>query len=536
MRWLLAGGHTERRPEGLERRVFLAVAPMKKYAFHLVLFVIALWIFLSVEYTLSDTDDYYYLFGAISLLKNHVYLVYGHPPTYPLGYPLLIVPFLWIFGVSVQSAVLPCAVLGALTVVLLFEFVKERSNTHAALFAAAFMLFSSHWAMSSVLMSDVPALFFMLLSIYAFVKYLETEKPMFIYLFYPALGVACLIKYVSFMVVIILGLHMILSGKMHFLRKKELWFGLPIFLLVLLPQLIYNSIYFKSPFQTGYSALHQQSYEGLKLFSFKYFYTAGYRRPAFQIITYLKYLIAGFGTPILPFCLYGLWSWMRKKQFKKVSLILVWIAVPVVIMSFYFGPLMRYINLSSPALFLLAGQGFSALLDVPILKNKTIRKAMVYCLALALLLPTAVFWHDIIQKRATNRRCQQQTFAWIGQNSDPQDVIISFKESSYEYHSGRQVYSFDSSIDELEQVVSLPGRSFFVVHETWRTQHFIEGLADAEEWLRQTHGLTHLKRFECKPEISWVSKIVHRVSDRMGVPSLPLLNVWNVYLIDSSQK
>lgn len=35
------------------------MASLKKYTIYLVLFVLAITVFLSIEYTLADTDDYY---------------------------------------------------------------------------------------------------------------------------------------------------------------------------------------------------------------------------------------------------------------------------------------------------------------------------------------------------------------------------------------------------------------------------------------------------------------------------------------------
>ena len=504
---------------------------LKKHIIHLVLFVIAISVYLSVGYTLSDADDYYYFFGAISILKNNVYLVYGNPIPFPLGYPLLIVPFLFIFGIKVQSAVLPCVILGALSVVLLYELTKDLLDMRAALFASVFFLFSSHWSMSTVLMSDTPALFFMLLSIYAFLRYLNTKRPFFIYIFYSALGFACLIRYLSLLVLVILGVYLILCRKTHVLRKKELWLGLPIFFVILSPQIIYNYVYFKHPLKTGYHALHEETFEGLKLFSLKYFYASGYRRPPFQIMEYLKYIIAGFGTPVFPFCIYGLWSWIKQRKYKQLSLILPWIAVPVAVLSVYFGPLLRYIILSLPALFILSGHGFSSIYEAPIIRNKKVKKLCAYTLVLILLLPTMMFRFDMNQKRETNRRCQQEVFQWIHQNSEQDDIIISFKEPSYEYHSKRKVYGFNRSTDELEKILSAHNRSFFVVHETWRDQEFIKGLSDTEQWLKEAYSLIHLKTFECEREISLVSKILHGISDKMNVPALPFQNVWDVYLI-----
>jgi 4-amino-4-deoxy-L-arabinose transferase-like glycosyltransferase len=46
-----------------------------------------------------------------------------------MGYSLLIVPFIYFFGITAQSAMYPCAFLGAFTVVLLYGFVKDLVDT-----------------------------------------------------------------------------------------------------------------------------------------------------------------------------------------------------------------------------------------------------------------------------------------------------------------------------------------------------------------------------------------------------------------------
>jgi len=216
----------------------------KRYKIHVILFLIAIAVRLSTSCSLSDADDYLYFFGAKSILQNHAYLVDGNPSLYPMGYSLLIVPFIYFFGINAQSAMYPCAFLGAFTVVLLYGFVKDLVDTRAALFASLFLIFvTTHLSLSTTIMSDVPALFFILLGIVAAVKYANTERTVFIYLFYFAAGFACLIRYTSGMLFFIVGLYILLSNKihlLHLLKRKEVWIGSLLFLVILSPQLIYN--------------------------------------------------------------------------------------------------------------------------------------------------------------------------------------------------------------------------------------------------------------------------------------------------------
>ena len=205
-------------------------------------------------------------------------------------------------------------------------------------------------------MSDVPALFFILLGIVTAVKYANTEKTVFIYLFYFAAGFACLIRYTSALMFVIIGLYLILSNKIHLLKRKEVWIGTLIFLVIVSPQLIYNHIYFGSVFTTGYSQ-HGQ------MFSLEYIFTSGDRRPPFQIISYIKYLMLGCGSPILPFYLYGMWDLIKTRNREKLSLIIPWIVVPFVTFSCYYWNSLRLIISVLPALLILSGLGFSKMCD-----------------------------------------------------------------------------------------------------------------------------------------------------------------------------
>lgn len=495
----------------------------KEYKIHTILFVIAVVTYLSINYTLADWDDYNYFFGAISILQNHTYLINGVPAQFPMGYSLLIVPFIYLFGTSVQSAVYPCAILGALTVVIIYEFTKDILDRRAALFASLFLIFSCHWSMSSIVMSDVPALFFMLLSIFAMVKYIKTEKSFFIYLFYLAAGFACLIRYTSALVFVVVGLYILLSNKTHLLKQKEVWLGIPLFFVILFPQMVYNNIYFGSPFATGYY--------GQQMFGLEYFFTLGDRRPQFPVISYIKYLIAGFGTPILPFFLYGVWDWIKKRKYEELSLILPWIAVPFVTFSFYFWPLMRHIILVFPALLILSGHGFSKMCDTSIIKTKTIKRILIVLLIVILLIPTAMFWFDNIQQREARTGCQKETFVWIHENSGNDDIIVSYPEPSYEYYSQRNVYSLRTSHNELEKLISTHNNTYLVIHEVWRGHGFRQYMFDTKQWLNETFGLAHLKTFESEPQLSLTSKLLRNLKSKAGISSSPATDRWDVYLI-----
>lgn len=501
----------------------------KKYEIHIILFVIAIAVRLSISCSICGDDMDYYFFGAKSILQNHTYLVDGNPSQYPMGYSLLIVPFFHFFGINSQSAIYSCALLGALTVVLLYEFVKDWVDTRAAVFASLFLIFvATHWYLSTSVWSEAPALFFILLGIVAAVKYANTERTVFIYLFYVAAGFACLIRYTSGMMFFIIGLYIILSNKIYLLKHKDVWIGTLLFLIIISPQLIYNSIYFGSVFTTGYSGVSEQ------MFSLEYFFTPGEYRHQFQIISYLRCLIVGFGSPILPFYLYGMWNLIKQRNREELSLIIPWIVVPFIIFSCHFWTSLRYLIFVLPALLILSGIGFSKMCDRfgieagsdKVNKTTKIKKALIILLVLILLIPTIVVSFNIVQQSEAHAECVKNTFVWIRENSGEDDIILSDRQLSYEYYSQRKVYSLQTSHKELERLISTHNDTYLVIHEGGRSQSYI---FNTEQWLNETYNLIHLKTFE--NNFSSISKILRDIKIKCGINPSSVTDRWNVYLI-----
>ena len=523
----------------------------KKYEIHIILFVIAIVIRLSISCSICvcGGDSDYYFFGAKSILQNHTYLVDGNPLKWPMGYSLLIVPFFYFFGINAQSAIYPCVLLGALTVVLLYDFVKDLVDTRAALFASLFLIFVNiHWYYSTAIWSDVPALFFILLGIVAAVKYANTEKTVFIYLFYFAAGFACLIRYTSALMFIIIGLYIILSNKIYLLKRKDVWISTLIFLVIVSPQLIYTYIYFGSVFTTGYATGYWTigDLRSEQLFSLSYIFTSGVYRHQFQIISYIRLLILGFGSPILPFYLYGIWDLIKQRNREKLSLIIPWIAVPLMIYTFYLATSFRKIILVLPALLILSGLGFSKMCDrlgIEAENNKVkpnkirlfnLKIILTILLVVILLVPTAMHSINRIQQSEACSECLKNTFVWIHENSGDGDIIISYPkpEPSFEYYSQRKMYSFEASHNELEKLISTHNNTYLVIHEGPWNLIFGRWMFDTKQWLNETYGLTHLKTFETNPQFSLPTIVLHNLKSKAGISSSsPAKSRWDVYLV-----
>jgi 4-amino-4-deoxy-L-arabinose transferase-like glycosyltransferase len=494
---------------------------IRNYRVPIILFLLTLTTYLSIPYTLRDFDDYCYLTGAVNILKDFHYSLNPGTLRYPMGFSLLIVPFLLLFGIGVQSAVYPCAILGALSVVLLYKFTQELFNKKAALFAALFMAFSAFWGMSNLIMSDVPAFFFMLLSIYLIVKYIRTDKAVYAYLFYFSMGWACLIRYSSVLVFLIIGIYIFLTQKFSILKRKEIWLGIPIFVLILLPQLIFNLNSFNSLASTGYSGEGQPV---ITQFSFS--------SPAFkylsQALAYIKSCFTGFGTPVFPFFLFGaalsFWAWIKKKGSKEFLLLLAWIVIPLLIMPRYVDQRLRYIILVFPVVFVLSGLGFSQILKIPLLKSKKKNTIAAVLIIGVLIIPTFLFRYESIKLREFRSKGHKAAFLWIQQNSTSDSAIISEFNYAYQYYSQRKVFSLQTSEAEMGALISKFDKLYLVLRESWTF--------NVNDWMKGSHSLKLLKSFEFQNTPSPLSHIYSRIKGNTKRLKEKNTDRWYIYSID----
>lgn len=155
--------------------------------------------------------------------------------------------FILLFGENVVAFRLPSALFGAVSVLLLYFITRHLFSREAALIASAlFAVNINHVFISRVGMQESYVIFFMLASIFFFLKALERDS----YFFHTgiAVGLALLAKYTAAVLFPIFGLYLLLARPRLFLNKK-LWFGLLIALAIFSPVIIYNLELYRA---TGY--------------------------------------------------------------------------------------------------------------------------------------------------------------------------------------------------------------------------------------------------------------------------------------------
>jgi hypothetical protein len=420
---------------------------------------------------------------------------------------------------------------------MLTEYLTDR---RAALFASLFFIFSFHWFLSTTIRSGVPALFFILLSLFSGLKYINTGGKEFAYFFYAAAGFACLFRYPSALIFVIMFLYIVLTKRYEIFRNREIWLGVLVFFLAISPQLIYNHIYFGSAITTGYGFSKAPAYGA------SYFTTPTF--PLLTIVQNIGLIIFGFGTLIFPFFVYGMWDLLKRENHEKLWLIISWIAVPFLVISFYFYYDPRLLYPVLPALLITAGHGFSKICTKIGIdsadnsgSNLAIKKAFVILIIIALLVPTAFFGFNNIQKRNVKGELMIETSEWIRRNTNESDIIVSntWNKIVCEYYTQRKIHPLRLHHDAFKELMSAENNAYLVINEEIKqqaqmglsNQESITDMANTIQWLNETYGLIHLKTFEIdSSNLPWSSKIIYSIGAETKL-LLPYKERWVIYLV-----
>jgi len=448
---------------------------LKRYKIHIGLFLVAFIMRIATMTFVRGDDPIFYYLGAKNILEGNGYTAFGGPIQYPMGQSLLIIPFFLIFGFTSEAAVLCSAFFGAASIVFFYVIVKNwtGNNVKIALFAACGMTFSFiHWRYSTGVWSDMSGLFLITLAIYLAMKFIRSEKPIWIYCFYFVFGFSILVRYTNAFGIIIIMIMLVYSKKLYLLKTKEVWLGLIILFISVLPQLMYNLANFDSILATGYTTEVNIN---------RYYVHPKYPGPLYS----LDYIPEGiswgaqwifldfyFLTPVLtPFYAIGLWALWRKKDWDKIMFALAWFFVFFIAFAVNgahgFASLHQLIPVLPPLLFL-AGVGFFTVCEkcqpfveldedkkanrdkgsrkvkktdkakLKQLKFQPVNFLIIISILLLIFTPMVVYGWIGIQYRNNEHQTRLDAILWVKDQTDEDDmIIVGQRFAGFRYYSER---------------------------------------------------------------------------------------------------
>lgn len=172
-------------------------------------FIVCLWMifcFLALSYKLGEVppyhaDENFYVESSLNMVESDDYItpVYHEKNRFakPILYYWIVVSSYKIFGISLSSARLPSVLFGVLSVGLVFLLGCRLFDNQVGLLSA-FILPSIylHFQISRWSTTDMALSLFVLLALYFFVLFFQTnfQKFIYIYLFYFSLGLGFMVK------------------------------------------------------------------------------------------------------------------------------------------------------------------------------------------------------------------------------------------------------------------------------------------------------------------------------------------------------
>ena len=150
-----------------------------------ILWLTGLLFFIVNFVTLKDGhnwgDDFaQYIICAQNIAQNKPYtadVMINNPTIYPPGFPLILAPLIKIFGVNFKILKSLNIIFWFLASLLFFALARKKIPENIALILYVFFLFSSFFfTYKQNILSDIPFVFFMMLSLFIFSEYQEADK------------------------------------------------------------------------------------------------------------------------------------------------------------------------------------------------------------------------------------------------------------------------------------------------------------------------------------------------------------------------
>ena len=131
--------------------------------------------------------------------------------------------------------------LGLVTVVMVYGMTRQWYGTVPARWAAGFMAFNEYYLnVSSRATAHVPNLLFVTAAVYAFSRFLASERPRYLYLAGASMGLAFYCKESTALLLPVFAFTLLISKQRRWLLKPQVYLACVIWALVISPDLVWN--------------------------------------------------------------------------------------------------------------------------------------------------------------------------------------------------------------------------------------------------------------------------------------------------------
>jgi len=344
-------------------------------------------------------------------------------------------------------------------VVVSYILIKEMFNKKLALLASLGLTLS--WVIlffTGRPMTSIPASFFLLLSLLFFWKGYELKQGnKFLYLFslFYALSILTRMQYLMFAPIFLI--YFFVKEKFRFLKNKNLWIALLIFILMFLPTFIMYAKHFGNPIQdvmSHYFSVGETSTIERSFFTlFDFFKDLPYVLTGKMFPSFINTLLQPLFLLLIIGSIYffldlllGFDRLFENKNIQKKFFVFLWIVLPLLFLGYITNVAeQRYVIPILPFLFLIISFGLLNIGNFLFKQLKFDRKYLtflVFILMIFLLIPNFSFADNLIDSKKTSYLEIKQAGLWIKENSNPNDLVISSSYPQASYYSERSINAF----------------------------------------------------------------------------------------------
>ncbi len=353
---------------------------------------------------------------------------------------------------------------------------KEVYDRRAGLLCAFFTsFFYLHLFHTYRLLVDLPSFAFFTFAAFFFYRYLKDNKETkSLYFGAAIIAVGTLFRITTATFLFAIFIYVLITEKLNFLKKKEIWIAALIFVLMLSPYIIWGYMQFNSFVITSAGAWNapQGNYLSNGLWNFKSYISLF---PSMFSWYFLIFFILGL------FSMYGLilgFDVLIKgediKLKRNLFLFLIFL-IPIITVSFSISHNFedRYIFNSLPAIFIVSSAFIMRSYEFIKKKNKIV--AVLFLILLLAIIAYSQMGHadSLIKNKKDSYSQVKQAGLWLKQNSEKSDIIITNSLPQISYYSERKVMVIPLEKENLTSLISSnPNIKFYLVsafegHQEW---------------------------------------------------------------------
>ena len=345
-----------------------------------------------------------------------------------------------------------------------------RDKTTGLISALLFSTFYIGLFYTYRLLVDLPSMTFFIFSALFFYKYAKEKKSEFLYFTALLVGIGTLFKLSTAFILAPFLLYLLFTEKIGFIKKKEIWISLGIFIMILLPYVLWGFDEFHGFVLTEASSHVAPSNYLTNLFSNlkSYFHLFNLAVP----LTFL--ILSALGIILLykPLLYYRRMREGNQTLRGEFYLILLLVLPLLIISTMINHSEDRYIITAFPILFLVIANGINKLYWFGREHNRIGPIILLVVILIFLTISQFKYSDELIKSKIGSYADVKQAGLWLKENSQPGDIIVTKSQPQIRYYSERRTIGLPKTEEEFEASLT-PATKFYMIsifeaHQQWQ--------------------------------------------------------------------